>query len=214
MAEKRILIIYYSYTQQTKILLKKFIAGLESTGVTVSQERLEPVNPYEFPFRSNIRLAIAMVTTFFLKRMPIRPVTKECFGNWDCIILAGPTWSYHPCGPMLDFLDRYGQEVCQGKRVVPFISCRSYWQLHFWNVQRRLKACGAKVAEPIVFMHPGKEPWRFIGLLLQLRGKVVGRENSWFRRHYSGYGHSKQQGLEAMAKGKDLGEKLIGGWLG
>lgn len=183
--------------------------GLESTGVHVSQERLDPVKPYEFPFRSNMRLAVAMIMTFFQKRMIIRPVAEVCFGYWDCIVLAGPTWSYHPCGPMLDFLDRYGQKICQGKVVIPFISCRSYWHLHFWNVQRRLKACGANVTEPLVFKHPGKEPWRFIGLLYQLRGRVVGRESSWFKRQYPGYGHSKQQGVEAMAKGKELGERLL-----
>ncbi len=210
MPKKRVLIIFYSFTQQTKVQLKKFIAGLESTGVEVAQERLEPLEPYGFPFKSNVGLAMAMVRTFFRRRMTIRPVADRCFGPWDCIVLAGPTWSYHPSGPMLDFLDRYGQRVCGGRMVIPFISCRSYWQLHYWSLKGYLRRYGAQVEKPVVFTHPIREPWRLIGLVLQLRGKMVRREHSWFRRHYPGYGHSKLQGVEALEIGKALGARLLG----
>ncbi len=194
--------------------LKKFILGLESAGIEVSQERLEPLTPYEFPFRTNMRLTAAMFLTFFQRRMAISPVSDACLGAWDCIILAGPTWSYHPSGPVLDFLDRYGSNVCGGKIVIPFISCRSYWRLHYWTLKRRLGLYGSKVEKPIVFMHPQKEPWRFFGLILQLRGKIMRRENSWFRQRYPSYGHSKQQGEEAMEEGKKLAGKLLNDWCG
>ncbi len=214
MAKKRLLIVYYSYTQQTKTLLKKFVYGLEVAGIEVSQERLEPITPYEFPFRTNMSLAAAMLLTFFQRRMTIKPIADNCFQHWDCIILAGPTWSYHPSGPVLDFLDRYGSDVCGGKTIIPFISCRSYWRLHYWTLKRRLTLCGCNVQKPIVFLHPQKEPWRFIGLLLQLRGKIMRRENSWFRQHYPAYGHSKGQGSEAMEAGQKLAEKLLRDWCG
>lgn len=214
MAKKRVLIVYYSYTQQTKMQLKKFIAGLESASVEVYQERLEPLAPYEFPFRSNMRLAAAMFMTFFQKRMTIKPVAEHCYQSWDCIILAGPTWSYHPSGPVLDFLDRFGKDVCKGKTVIPFISCRSYWRIHFWTLKRRLEAFDCKVQEPIVYMHPQKEPWRFLGLMLQLRGKIMRRKNSWFRLRYPEYGHSKEQEAEAMNEGEKLARKLSGEWSG
>ena len=152
---------------------------------------------------------LAMVMTFFKKRMTIQPVSEACYGSWDCIVLAGPTWSYHPSGPMLDFLDRFAQEVCGGTIVIPFISCRSYWQLNFSTLKKRLTVCGCKVWKPIVFMHPQKEPWRVIGLILQLRGKMMRRENSWFRKHYPGYGHSKEQGNAAFVAGKELAEQLL-----
>lgn len=209
MNRKRVLIIFYSFTQQTRLLLKKFIEGLESDGIAVTLERLEPVAPYSFPFKTNFSLALAMVMTFFRRRMEIRPVSESCFEEWDCIVLAGPTWSYHPSGPMLDFLDRYGRRVCAGKEVIPFISCRSYWRLHYWTVMRRLQRYGAKPAEPLVFVHPIREPWRIIGLILQLRGKMVRKEKSWFRKHYPGYGHSKEQGEAALQAGRKLARQLL-----
>ncbi len=209
MAKKRVLVVYYSYTQQTKMQVRKFISGLECAGIEVSQERLEPVRPYAFPFKTNLRLLIAMMLAFFQKRMTIRPVSSDCFHSWDCIVLAGPTWSYYPSGPVLDFLDCYGKAVCGGSVVIPFISCRSYWRLHYWTLKRRLGRFGCDVQKPVIFMHPQKEPWRFFGLILQLRGKIPRRENSWFRQRYPGYGHSKEQGEYAREEGKKTAEKLL-----
>ncbi|MGW8194458.1 MAG: hypothetical protein ACWGOX_09360 [Desulforhopalus sp.] len=205
----RILIVYYSFTQQTRTLLKRFVAGLESEGVKVTLERLEPLQSFEFPFRTNFRLASAMVSTFFRRRMKIGPISDRCYGRYDSVVLAGPTWSYHPSGPVLDFLDRFGDQVCRGQVVVPFISCRSYWRLHYWEIRQQLQRCGAKVDKPIVFVHPTKEPWRFIGLVLQLRGKMVRKADSWFRAHYPGYGHSREQGREAEERGIQFAKKLM-----
>lgn len=197
--------MYYSFTQQTRVLLKKFVSGLEGEGVEVALERLEPRLPFEFPFKTNYRLAVAMVATFLRRRMEVEPIGEKCFNKWDCVVLAGPTWSYHPSGPVLDFLDRYGSKVCKGKRVIPFISCRSYWRIHNWELKRQLHKCGATVEKPIVFAHPMKEPWRFIGLVMQLRGKMVRKgDSSWFRKHYPGYGHNKEQGEEAFQKGREI----------
>ncbi len=210
MNRKRVLVIFYSFTQQTRLLLKKFVEGLEGDGIEVALERLEPLEPYPFPFKSNFSLALAMVMTFFRRRNEIRPVSDKCFEEWDCIVLAGPTWSYHPSGPMLDFLDRYGRKVCSGKEVVPFISCRSYWRLHYWTIKRRLQRYGAEPAEPLVFVHPIREPWRIIGLILQLRGKMVRKDKSWFRKHYPGYGHSREQGEAALQAGRKVARHLLG----
>ncbi len=209
MKRKRVLIVFYSFTQQTRVLLKKFIEGLESEGIEVGLERLEPVDPYAFPFKTNFKLAVAMVRTFFRQRMKIHPVSARCFEDWDCVVLAGPTWSYQPSGPILDFLDRYGQQVCAGKKVIQFISCRSYWRVHYWTVEKRLKQYSAQPAKPIVFVHPIREPWRFIGLVLQLRGKMVRKEKSWFRKHYPGYGHSKKQGEEALLEGRRIARQCL-----
>lgn len=209
MKKKRVLIVFYSFTQQTRLLLKKFAEGLEGEGIEVAFERLEPVVPYTFPFKTNFRLAAVMVKTFFRQRNTVHPVSATCFEECDCIVLAGPTWSYQPSGPILDFLDRYGQLVCSGKKVIPFISCRSYWRLHYWSIKQRLRRYGSIPVEPIVYLHPTKEPWRFIGLVLQLRGKMVRKEKSWFRKHYPGYGHNKEQGDDAMEKGKRVAKDLL-----
>jgi hypothetical protein len=205
---KKALIVYYSFTQQTRIQVKLFVEGLEEQGVDCVLERLTPTHPYELPFTSTWTLSVAMIQTFLRKKMEILPISTNCFESYDCVIIAGPTWSYHPSGPVLYFIDKYGKKVCGGKLVVPLISCRSYWRIHFWSIKRKLGNCDARVAQPIVYAHPIKEPWRLVGLLMQLRGKMVRKKNSWFRKHYPGYGHSKKQGEEAKLAGITLGKKL------
>ena len=207
--KKRVLVVYYSFTQQTRILLKQFCAGLEEQGVECAYERIEAVDPYEFPFKTDLRMISVMVKTFMKGRKEIRPISEKCFGPWDYIILAGPTWSYHPSGPILDFLDRYGESVLAGKKVVPFISCRSYWRIHHLSLKRSFKKVGAEPLTPIVFEHPTKEPYRVIGLLLKLRGKTI--QQDWFRKHYESYGHNKAQRHEAFKCGVNFGEKITDG---
>jgi hypothetical protein len=46
--------------------------------------------------------------------------------------------------------------------------------------------------------------------LLQLRGKVVPRQYSWWKKRYPAYGHSREQGEQALRTGKDLGAWLCG----
>lgn len=204
--KKRLLIIYYSFTQQTRLLVKNFAAGLEQQGIEVTLERLKPIAPYEFPFRTDLRLARAMTLTFFRKRDRIEEIESRCYDKWDLIVLAGPTWSYHPSGPVLDFMDRFAALVCSGKTVLILISARSYWRIHYWSLKRMLKKVGASVAGPIVYQHPIREPYRFMGLLLQLRGRMI--RKPWFREHYPGYGNSKAQQQDCFNRGVSLGREL------
>jgi hypothetical protein len=205
---KRLLIIYYSFTQQTRLLLKRFAAGLEETGIEVTLVRLEPVTPYSMPFRTNLSLLRAMVETFFCRRTPIKELPVACRGGWDRIVIAGPTWSYQPSGPVLSFLDHYAAD-CENIDVTPLISCRSYWRLNYRTVRKKLEKAGARVLEPIVYQHPTKEPYRVIGLLLQLRGKMVRRDKSWFRKHYPHYGHNQDQLQQAETRGREMGCQLL-----
>jgi len=208
--QKRVLIVFYSFSRQTKLMLNKFIDGLEGEGVEVTVQRLTPVTPYEFPFKSYGRLFKVTVETFFRIRSKIEPIDEKCYGYWDRVVIAGPTWSYHPSGPILEFLDRFGHDICGGQHMIPFISCRAYWRIHNWGISRKFKQCGAAVVEdPIVFKHFTREPWRTIGLIMQMRGKMIRRENSWFRKKYPYYGHNREQGIVAMEEGRKLARTLL-----
>ncbi len=209
--KKRILILSYSFSSQTRNLLNGLIDGLEESGVEVFWEQLNPVAELRFPIGSISATFIMMVQTFLRKRYPVHPVNPICFEQWDLVILAGPTWSYNPSGPVLSLLDRDGKRLFDGKTVLPFISCRGYWRVHYHGIKALLRSCGAKVAAPIVFSHPTPEPWRTIGVFLKLAGKVPEAGNSWFRRFYPKYGHSRQQVEDCRMIGLELGQYIIAG---
>jgi len=211
-SKKRILILSYSYSNQTSNLLKKLVAGLEESDIEILWERLLPIQELRFPIGTIPSTLLMMVQTFFRKRYPVQPIDQKVFDQWDLIILAGPTWSYNPTGVVLSFLDRDGDKLFKDQAVLPFISCRGYWRVHFWGLRSLLKKCGARVvADPIVFKHPTTEPWNTIGVFLKLAGKMPERGKGWFRIYYPKYGHSRKQIETAYELGRKLGQDMNSG---
>jgi len=207
---KNILIICYSYSGQTSGLLRKLTEGLERQEVEVSIEKLSPNKTLRFPF-GNIPTTVAMMLiTFFRKRIPIAELSKQCDREYDLIILAGPTWSYHPSGPVLSLFDRDGSRLFQGRTVIPVISCRGYWRTHWYGLRQKLRKCGATIPNLVVFTHPTKEPWRTIGVFLKLAGKNP-EQSGLMKKVYPKYGHGKDQLVEAQRFGELIGQALSQG---
>jgi len=204
-----VLLIYYSFSGQTGVLINRLATGLKEQGIDVYFEKLKPVRHLRFPVGSIFRTYLMMLTTFFRRRVPILELSDKCSQEYDLIILAGPTWSYNPSGPVLSFLDRDGKEVLGGREVLPLISCRGYWKAHWWGLQRKLAQCGAHYANMIAFSHPSPEPWRTIGVFLKIAGKNPER-SGFISKHYSRFGHSNEQMEEAYRFGMQIGEAMKG----
>jgi multimeric flavodoxin WrbA len=203
----RVLILFYSFSGQTSGLLSRLTAGLEERGVFVVTEHLRPIESLRFPVGTYWATMKMMLTTFFRKRIRIKEVSAACFDDFDVIILAGPTWSYNPSGPVLSLLDQYGKKIFKGNKVIPVISCRGYWRLHWYGLRKILRQYGAEVVNKIIFTHPNKEPWRTVGVFLKLAGKNPEKSPFW-GRHYSKYGHSMVQQVEAYRFGLRIGEAI------
>jgi len=205
----QVLLIYYSFSGQTGVLINRLAAGLKQQGMEVFFEKLKPVQHLRFPVGSILRTYIMMFATFFRRRVAIETLSSKCSRDYDLIILAGPTWSYNPSGPVLSFLDRNGNEVLGGRRVLSLISCRGYWKVHWWGLRRKLVQCGAHIVNIIAFSHPSPEPWRTIGVFLKIAGRNPERSAFW-GKHYSRFGHSSEQMEEAFRFGELIGEALKG----
>ncbi|MBU0909428.1 MAG: hypothetical protein KJ717_07650, partial [Proteobacteria bacterium] len=169
-----------------------------------------PVKPLRFPFGSIRATVIMMLLTFFRKRIPIAPLSDKCKGRFDLIILAGPTWSYQPSGPVLSLLDRDGSTLFANQTVISLISCRGYWRMHLIGLRALLNKKGASVVNRIVFTHPSREPWRTIGVFMKIAGRSPER-SKFIGRYYPRYGHEKNQLEEASRFGAMLGQALIEG---
>jgi len=116
--EKKVLILYYSFSSQTKNLLQAFIEGIKEHQIKVSLQRLEPIQPLRFPVGNIYSTVKMMLFTFFRKRIPIQPLDSTCFDNYDLTVLAGPTWSYNPSGPILSLLDSDGSTLFEKKKCL------------------------------------------------------------------------------------------------
>lgn len=203
----KVLILFYSLSAQTSGLVHRLGAGLEEQGVHLVCERIQPLAPLHFPIGTVPATLLMMLTTFLRVRIPIQPLPASCWERYDLIVLAGPTWSYNPSGPVLSLLDRDGARLFAGQQVMPLISCRGYWRMHWLSLRWQLARLGATVVNKMIFVHPNKEPWRTIGVFLKLAGRVPERSR-WLGRYYSRYGHSREQHDEAFAFGTAIGQAL------
>lgn len=199
--------LYYSFSGQTSGILHCLANGLKDEGVAVVFEKLKPVAPPRFPVGSYLQTITMMVTTLFRVRIPIKKPDSRVADHYDLIILAGPTWSYNPSGPVLDFLAKYGPKFLGQQVVLPVISCRGYWRIHWFGLRKILVRCGALVPNVIVFSHPAREPWRTFGVFLKIVGKAPERHR-FIGRFYKRFGHNREQMEEAERFGREIGVAL------
>ena len=204
---KKILILSYSFSGQTSNLLRGLEKGLRRKGYTVNREKLEPIEKLKFPTSGFYMCLKMMVRTFFRCRVPIQELSIKRVAEHELIILAGPTWSYNPSGPILSLIDRDGKRLFNQKKILPLISCRGYWRLHWYGLRSLLKRCGATVYQPIIFSHPTKEPWRTIGVFCKIAGKNPER-SYLLGKLYKKFGHSRSQQTEAERFGHLIGDAL------
>ncbi len=204
----RVLVVFYSFSAQTGSLLRHLTDGLKKQGIQVVNEKLRPVMPLRFPIGKVGATFRMMLITCFRRRFAIKELSAACRQPYDLILLGGPTWSYNPSGPVLALLDRDGPGLFAGQAVIPIISCRGYWRLHWYGLRRKLKQCGAVIPNVIIFSHPNSEPWRTIGVFLKLAGKRPERSRL-IGNYYKKYGHSNRQLAEATRFGQEIGQALL-----
>ncbi len=204
---QKILILSYSFSGQTSCIVRRLKTGLESQGHQVVKERIEPAELLKFPAGSIFSCLLMMFFTFFRRRTAIRPLSDNIKEYYDLIILAGPTWSYNPSGPILYLIDHFGRQLFKGKTVLPLISCRGYWRAHWFGLRSLLKKHGAQVPNCLVFSHPCREPWRTIGVFMKISGQCP-ESSVLLRGHYDRFGHSMAQQNEAERLGGLVGTAL------
>ena len=203
-----VLILYYSLSGQSRGLVNLFAAGLREEGILVTVEKISACEKVDFPFKGPLHTLKMMVVTFFRLRIPIKELNPSCFSAYNLVVLAGPTWSYNPSGPVLALLDRDGMALFAGKAVMPLISCRGYFRLHDYILRRQLRNLGASVEKSLVFNHPVQEPWSTFGVFLKSAGYHP-EKMKYIRNRYSHFGHTKTQLFEARRAGQTIAKSLL-----
>ncbi|MFH7319644.1 flavodoxin family protein [Desulfurivibrio sp. D14AmB] len=206
----RVLILYYSYSGQSSVLVRRLASGLGDEGVVVHQERICPLHPLRFPLGSILKTVRLMLTTLFRRRHPIEPLEVADGEPWDLVILGGPTWSWNVSGPILSLLDSRPQ-LFRGRPVLALISCRGYWSSHWRYLRRRLERMGATPLGPLVFDHPQAEPWRTLGVFFKIAGIAPERSSSPLSHFYRHFGHTPEQFEAAQQLGRQLAAHLKAG---
>jgi hypothetical protein len=200
-------IVYYSHSGQTKRLVGAAAEGFGAAGLRVEVIHLDTSPHLPFPFPNLPYTFWMMTSTLFRVRLPLAPVVIPT-GRAHLVVLAGPTWSFNPSGPILSFLDRHGRQMLEGADVLPLISCRGYWRNHWRVLRGMIRRAGGRSLDPWVVTHPQSEPWRSLGVFLSLMGRRPWRFPV-MRRRYPRFGHSGEQVAALRALAREKGAALL-----
>ncbi len=205
--KRRVLVLYFSMTEQTEKAADAIIRGLEAEDVSVDERLIEPVEPYVFPFKSRLGFFGLSFKVWRNQKIEIKPLDIDP-DDYDMIVLGSLTWWMSPSLPVRAVFNNPGnRRLFEGRNVAVFVVCRGLWQRNLRMVLDRLRGFGANIVDTIPFQHQGKEPFRLLTLGAFL---FTGKEYKpdWLKKILYHYGLDEIEFQRAEAFGRRMAKLL------
>ncbi len=160
---KRILVIYYSQSDQLTRVIQNICAPLEKEeSIEVVYERLVPEKSWPWPWNF-FSFLDAFPESVYLDPPPNRPLNIRSDDPFDLVIVAYQVWFLSPSQPVTAFLQSVeGKSLLNGKPVITVIACRNMWIMAQKQVMRLLEQAGAKLLDNIALVDRGSSLLTFI----------------------------------------------------
>ncbi len=204
---KRVLVTYFSLTEQTQLAVKALSEGLKQEGCEVTYAPIETKEPIPFPFN-----LVTLIKTIFQSisgvSVPLKTPVFDPKGDYDLIVIGSPTWwtTSNPITLSIFTTPEYLQ-LLKGRNVAVLVVCRALWKRNIHTMKQKLLEAGSNFMDSIVLQHGGQEPYRFITMMLYLwRGKLTGE--SFLGKQLTSYGLDDNALEQARLFGVKLGRML------
>ena len=183
--QPRILIVYYSHTQQAQRVCDAMTTVFEQRGCSVTKASIEFTDPKysknfkAFPFRHAVFGILPLLPPQLRRKTCEIGIPDEATNSdYDLIVLGSPTWFFMTCMPLRSYLKSdAARTALGGKPFGIYVVCRRYWH---WN-QDEAKglgiAAGGSFADATHFTYQGGQI-RSLLALLSYFGKGEMRERS------------------------------------
>lgn len=202
---RRVLLLYYTYTQQARRVADVMAETFRARGIDVQQAAIEFTDARyaerfaRFPFRR------PYIDIFGMLPAQLRRATGEVRvpdvvtrGNYDLVCIGSPTWWLTTNMPVRSFLESEAASwLLSGKRFAAFVVCRRYWRNNLETVRRLGEKQGGKWLDGLCFTYAG-------GQLLSLLSFLSFAANGENRERYLGVRippTNLMPGFEAAARG-------------
>lgn len=146
---KRVLVVWYSLTGQSRRCIESFVSPLKASGkVEVDLVELQPETPYPFPM--GMRGFLKVFPECVLgEPAPIKPPPIDVTKTYDLVVLGLTVWYLSPQPPLVAFLKSPEAKVLEGAPVLVLSATRNMWH-RGWNVLKGLVAeRGGKIVDHI-----------------------------------------------------------------
>jgi hypothetical protein len=212
---KKILVLYYSQSGQLGDIVDSLTDPLEQAGHSVEKIRVDPVVPYNFPWKGNTFFAV-MPDCVLQVPTPMQPVKPQS-AQYDLVVLGYQAWFLSPSIPFNSILqDPAVKAAIKDTPVVTITGARNMWISAMEKIKPLLKERGAKLVGNIALVDKHHNVVSFITIFYwMLTGKK--QPFSIFPKpgvadadiaHTSVYGTTVKQYLEA-GNWQGLQDKLI-----
>ena len=167
------LLVYYSYTQQTKRVAEVMAEVLRERGCDVRQAAIEFTDKRwaerfsHFPLRHVYRDLLGMLPA------QVRGATGEIQipdeareSDYDLICIGSPTWFFRQSVPIRSYLKSdAAARLLDGTRFTGFVVCRRYWKTNLKSVRTAGTKLGGEYIDGIHFTFAGGQIRSFMALI-------------------------------------------------
>ena len=139
-----VLIVYYSFSQQTERVASVIAQRLEVRGADVATARIEFTDrrwskrfesiPMRFPLLKIIGMLPAQVRQ---QTGEIRIPPDAVTGGYDLVVIGSPTWWFRVCVPIRSYLKApAAQRAMAGTPFAGYSTSRRYWKRNVGDIKR------------------------------------------------------------------------------
>jgi menaquinone-dependent protoporphyrinogen IX oxidase len=179
----RVLVVYFTYTQQSLKIAEAMSEVLQERGCDVELARIEFTDARyaerftRFPFRHLYRDLFGMIPAQLRGATgEIRIPDEASGGAYDLVVIGSPTWWIKTSVPIRSYLkSEAAGRVLNGRRFAAYVVCRRYWGLNLRTVRKLGTAQGGQYLDGAHWSFAGGQVKSLLSLLSYL-GKGENRE--------------------------------------
>jgi menaquinone-dependent protoporphyrinogen IX oxidase len=182
----RVLIVYYSHTQQAQRVADSMAETMRERGCDVTQAGIEFTDPHyaknfsSFPFRHAVFGILPLLWPQLRRKTGEIQIPDEAKrGGYDLVVVGSPTWFFMSAMPIRSYLKSdEAHTVLDGTPFSVYVVCRRYWHWNLDEAARLGKAQGGEYIDGVHFTYEGGQV-RSLLALLSYFGKGEMRERSF-----------------------------------
>jgi len=169
----RVLIVYYTYTQQSKLVAEAIAETLRSRGCDVRQASIGFTDKRWAERFTRLPLKHAILDVVGMLPAQLRGATGEIEipedardGDYDLVCIGSPTWFFRQSVPIRSYLQSdEAKRILDGKRFTAFVVCRRYWRQNLKSVRKVGTKLGGEYVEGTHFTFVGGQIRSFMALI-------------------------------------------------
>jgi menaquinone-dependent protoporphyrinogen IX oxidase len=172
-SKPRVLIVYYTYTQQSKLVAEAMAGALRDRGCEARQASIGFTDKRWSERFTRLPLKHAILDVVGMLPAQLRGATGEIEipddareDDYDLVCIGSPTWFFRQSVPIRSFLKSdEAKRLLDGKRFASFVVCRRYWRQNLKSVRKVGTKLGGEYVEGTHFTFVGGQIRSFMALI-------------------------------------------------